>query len=64
MQKLIVASVALLCLVGAGSLAMADDAMKGAMDSMKADVKAEKDSMKADVQGKKEEMKGKMKARK
>jgi hypothetical protein len=32
MQKLIVVGFTMLCLVGAGSLAMADDAMKGEME--------------------------------
>jgi hypothetical protein len=41
MQKLIVVGFTTLCLVGPGSLAMADDAMKGEMDKMKADTKAQ-----------------------
>ena len=64
MQKLIVMSVAVLCLVGAGSLAMADEAIKGELDAMKSDITAEKESMKADVKSKKEAMKAKKKAHK
>ncbi|RPH74644.1 MAG: hypothetical protein EHM80_17600 [Nitrospiraceae bacterium] len=61
MQKSIVVAFAALCLMGASSLALADDAMKG---EMKNEMKAEKDAMKSEMKAKKEEMKGKMKARK
>ena len=64
MQKLIVVAFTALCMVGASSLALADDAMKGEMGNMKDEMKAEKDAMKGDMKAKKEEMKGKMKATK
>ena len=64
MQKLIVVAFAALCLIGTSSLALAEDAMKGEMGTMKDEMKAEKDTMKGDMKAKKEEMKGKMKARK
>jgi Sec-independent protein translocase protein TatA len=59
-QKLIVVAFAALCLLGASSLLLADDAMKGEMGNMKDEMKAEKDAMKAQ----RHEMKGKMKAHK
>ena len=64
MQKSIVVAFAALCLMGASSLALADDAVKGEMGKMKDEMKAEKNAMKSDMTAKKEEMKGKMKARK
>jgi len=67
MRKLIVIGFAALCLIGASSLALADEAMMGEMGNMK----AEKDAMKSDGKAKKEKMKakshetkGKMKAQK
>src|SRR5574342_319658 len=69
MHKMLMAVFAFLCLVGSASFVMADDAMKGELDKMKADMKADQDSMKADMKAqqdalkaKKEELKGKPKA--
>ena len=64
MQKLIVIGFAALCLIGASSLALADEAMKSEMGGVKDEMKAEKNAMKSDMKAKKEEMKGKLKARK
>src|SRR5262249_4125078 len=71
MQRMILVAFTMLCLVGVGSLTLADDAMKTELDKMKADIKGEKEAMKADVKAeqdamkaKKQEMKDKTKANK
>ena len=63
MQKLIVAAFTALCMFGAGSLAMADEAIKGEADTMKSDAAAEKESGKSDSNGKKKGHKKQMKAK-
>ncbi|MDN5943519.1 MAG: hypothetical protein L0H94_16705 [Nitrospira sp.] len=45
MQKSIVVAFAALCLMGASSLALADDAMKSEMGKMKDEMKAENNSI-------------------
>jgi hypothetical protein len=57
MHKLVIIVFATLYLMGVSSLVVADDAMKGDMDKMRADIKAEKEAMKADMKAKKAEMK-------
>ena len=47
MQKSIIVAFAALCLMGASSLALADDAVKGEMGEMKDEMKAEKNGMRA-----------------
>jgi Sec-independent protein translocase protein TatA len=64
MQRLLIVAFAALCLAGASSLALAEDAMMGEMDKMKSDIKTEKESMKADTKAKKAEMKSKKKEHK
>ena len=64
MLRLIGVAFAALCLIGTGSLTMADYATKGEIGNMKDGMKAEKGAMQGDMKAKKEEMKGKMKVRK
>src|SRR5437879_1865559 len=64
MLRLIGVAFAALCLIGTGSLTMADDATKGEMGNMKDGMKAEKGAMKGDMKAKREEMKEKIKDRK
>ncbi len=52
MQKVMIVALTMFCLVGASSLTMADDFIKGEMDKMK----AEKDAMKTDVKSEQEAM--------
>jgi hypothetical protein len=54
MLRLIGVAFAALCLIGTGSLTMADDATKGEMGNMKDGMKAEKGAMKGDMKAKKE----------
>jgi hypothetical protein len=53
MRKVLTVAVTALWLMGAGTFAVAEDAMKGEMDQMNTDIKAEKDAMKADTKTKK-----------
>jgi len=53
MQRLIVSAITALCIMGAGSLVMADEAINGEMDT----------TMKSEVKGKKKAHKEKMKAK-
>ena len=64
MQKLIVVGFAALCLIGASSLALAEEAMKGEMGNMQDEMKTENDAMKGDMKAKKKEMKSKKKEQK
>jgi Sec-independent protein translocase protein TatA len=64
MHKLIVFGFAALCLIGTGSLAIADEAMMGEMGNMKNEMKTEKDAMKGEMKAKKAAMKGKTKVHK
>ena len=57
MQRMMLVAFTMLCLVGAGSLTLADDAMKTELDKMKADIKGEKEAMKADVKAEQDVMK-------
>ncbi|MEO6111112.1 MAG: hypothetical protein ABIQ24_04675, partial [Nitrospiraceae bacterium] len=61
MKKLIVVAFAALCLIGASSLALAEEVMKGEMGNMKDEMKTENDAMKDDMMVNKEEMKSKTK---
>ena len=71
MLRLIGVAFAALCLIGTGSLTMADDATKGEMGNTKDGMKAEKGAMKGKMKARKDamkvkrhEMKEKMKAHK
>jgi Sec-independent protein translocase protein TatA len=59
MQKLIGVAFAALCLIGTSSLALADDAMKSEMGTMKGEMKAEKGAMKGKMKAHKDAMKAK-----
>ena len=61
MQKLIIVALTTLCIFGAGSLVMADEAVKD--ETTKSDVAAEKESGKSDSNGKKKSNKKQMKAK-
>jgi Skp family chaperone for outer membrane proteins len=53
MRNVLTVAVTALWLMGAGTFAVAEDAMKGEMDQMNTDIKAEKEAMKADTKTKK-----------
>jgi len=63
MQRLIVAAFTALCIIGASSLVMADEATKGEMDTtMKSEMKGKKKAPKEKMKAKRSAAKGKTKA--
>lgn len=59
MKKIMLSTIAIMCLTGLGSLSFAEEMGKMKGEMMKGEMKEEKDKMKSEVKGKHDEMKAK-----